>query len=117
MLFYPEAMLLDADIYQRVRFEVGGLEFNPEALALDVIRAVGPRGYFLRHPHTRKHMHQRVFSSLSGQTTPGGGTLDPVEVARQKAEWILANHTPLPLEEKQQSELRKIVRAADVEMG
>jgi len=116
-LFYPEAMLLDADIYQRVRFEAAGIDFSPEAIAMDVIKTVGPRGHFLSHPHTRTHMRRRTFSSLSGKTTPGGEMLEPVEVARQKAEWILANHNPQPLEVHQQIELRKILEKADGEIG
>jgi trimethylamine--corrinoid protein Co-methyltransferase len=116
-LFYPEAMLLDADIYQRVRFEAAGLEITPDTIAMDVIKGVGPRGHFLRHPHTRTHMRRRVFSNLSGRITPDGGTLEPVEVARQKVEWILANHNPQPLEGYQQTELRRIIDAADIEIG
>ena len=112
-LFYPEAMLLDADIYQRIRFEAAGLDISPETMAMDVIKTVGPRGHFLRHPHTRAHVRRRAFSSLSGQTKPGGETLEPAEVARKKAEWILANHHPQPLEGNQQIELRKIVEIAD----
>jgi len=112
-LFYPEAMLLDADIYQRIRFEAAGLDISPETMAMDVIKTVGPRGHFLRHPHTRAHVRRRAFSSLSGQTKPGGETLEPAEVACKKAEWILANHHPQPLEGNQQIELRKIVEIAD----
>jgi len=116
-LFYPEAMLLDADIYQRVRHEVLGLDTSPEMLALDVINSVGPRGHFLKHPHTRKHLHQRTFSHLSNQPSQGSGYLDPLEVARQKAEWILEHHHPQPLEDAQRLELEKILSAADKEIG
>ena len=116
-LFYPEEMLLDADIYQRVRYEAAGLDTSQEALALDVIQAVGPRGHFLRHPHTRTYLRQRAFSNLSGQPAPGGDYQDPADVARIKAEWICANHRPLPLEASQQAELKKILDAADKELG
>jgi trimethylamine--corrinoid protein Co-methyltransferase len=116
-LFYPEQMLLDADIYQRVRFEAAGLDISQDALALEVIQAVGPRGHFLRHAHTRTHMRQRTFSSISGQPAPDGGTLDPIEVARQKAEWIHANHHPQPPEVSQQIELKRILAAAEKELG
>jgi trimethylamine--corrinoid protein Co-methyltransferase len=116
-LFYPEAMLLDADIYQRIRHEALGLDTSPESLALDVIREVGPRAHFLKHPHTRTHLRRISFSSLSAQLAPDGGYLDPLEVARKKAEWILANHHPQPLEEIKQLELARILSTADKEMG
>jgi trimethylamine--corrinoid protein Co-methyltransferase len=107
---------LDADIYQRVRHEAAGLDTSPEALALDVIKAVGPRGHYLRHPHTRTHRRKRSFSSLSLQAAPQGGYQDPVEVARQKAVWILENHHPQPLPLEQQSELARILTVADQQL-
>jgi trimethylamine--corrinoid protein Co-methyltransferase len=111
-LFYPESMVLDADICRRVRIEAAGLELSQESLALDVIKKVGPRGIFLRHPHTRTHMRQRVFSPLTGE-----GSTDPVQVARQKAEWIVSNHQPQPLADSQQAELKKILESAHRELG
>jgi trimethylamine---corrinoid protein Co-methyltransferase len=114
-LFYPEAMVLDSDIYQRVRLEAGGLDTSPSELALDVIREVGPRGHFLAHPHTRKNVRQRLFSDLTTKPHPGGGYLDPIEVAREKALYVLQNHHPQPLEQAQQAELASLLAAADRE--
>jgi hypothetical protein len=42
---------------------------------------------------------------------------DPVEVAREKAAWIRANHHPEPLPELQQAELTRILAAADRELA
>jgi trimethylamine--corrinoid protein Co-methyltransferase len=115
-LFYPEAMVLDADIYQRVRYEAAGLDTSPQALALDVIKDIGPRGNYLKHPHTRVHLRQRAYSSLTGQPAPTGGFRDPLDVAREKAEWILANHEPVELDPARRVELSKILAAADQEL-
>jgi trimethylamine--corrinoid protein Co-methyltransferase len=115
MLLYPESVLLDADVYHRVRNEAAGLDTSPEALALDVIKEVGPRGHFLAHRHTRVNLRRRQFSQLTGQPRQGGGYRDPVEMAREKVDWILANHQPQPLEEKQKEELTRILKAADRE--
>jgi trimethylamine--corrinoid protein Co-methyltransferase len=115
-LFYPEAMILEADICQRIRHEASGLDTSPESLALDVIRDVGPRSHYLKHPHTRIHLRRRAFSSISNQPTNARGYLDPLEVARKKAEWILINHHPRPLEEYQRLELAQILSFADKEM-
>jgi trimethylamine---corrinoid protein Co-methyltransferase len=114
-LLYPESILMDADVYHRVRIEASHLDTSPEALALDVIKAVGPRGNFLAHRHTRTHLRQRQFSGLTGQSRQGGGMRDPQEVAREKVEWILANHHPQPLDEVQKAELSRILAAADGE--
>ena len=117
MLLYPESVLLDADLYHRVRFESAGLDTSSEAIALDVIKEVGPRGHFLAHRHTRTHLRQRQFSPLTAQPQQGGGYRDPLEVAREKVDWILANHHPQPLEEAQRAELARILAAADKEKG
>ena len=116
-LLYPEALVLDSDIYHRVRLEAAGIDTSQEALALDVIRTVGPRGQFLRHPHTRRHLRRLEFSDLSAQPAVEGGYRDPLEAAREKVDWILMNHHPQPLEERQQAELDKILRTAEEELG
>jgi trimethylamine--corrinoid protein Co-methyltransferase len=115
-LLSPEALVLDTEIYHIVRVEAAGLDSSREALALEVINAVGPRGHFLRHPHTREHMRQRLFSDLTAQPRKEGGYRDPIEVAREKTDWILEHHHPEPLEEAQQAELTRIIHAADEEL-
>jgi trimethylamine--corrinoid protein Co-methyltransferase len=117
MLLYPEALLLDSDIYQRIRSEASGLDTSPEALALDVIHETGPRGHFLRHRHTRQNLRQRVFSDLTSQPGPDNTVRDPLEVARQKVNWILENHHPEPLDLAQKNELKRILSVADKEVG
>ena len=69
-LLYPEELILDSDIYHRIRLEAAGLDTSSEALALDVIKAVGPRGQFLQHRHTRENMRRRIFSDLTAQPLP-----------------------------------------------
>lgn len=115
-LLYPEALVLDSDIYQRVRFDVAGLATDRDALALDVIKAVGPRGHYLAQRHTREHMRRRHFSDLVAQVAEGGGYRDPLDVAREKTDWILQNHWPEALSEEQQHELTRIVAAAESEL-
>jgi trimethylamine--corrinoid protein Co-methyltransferase len=112
-LLYPEELILDSDIYHRVRIIASGLDLSPDSLALDVIKRVGPRGHYLAQRHTRDNLHRRVFSNLTAQPSKDGGYRDPLEVAREKAEWILANHHPQPLEHAQKKELERILKAAD----
>jgi trimethylamine--corrinoid protein Co-methyltransferase len=114
-LLYPEELILDSDIYNRIRLEAAGLDTSSEALALDIIKAVGPRGQFLRQRHTRENLRRRVFSDLTAQPAPNGGFRDPVELAREKASWILENHHPEPLLPAQKKELSRILSLADNE--
>jgi trimethylamine---corrinoid protein Co-methyltransferase len=115
-LLYPEAIVLDDDIYQRVRCDLAGLDTSPEALALDVVTKVGPRGHFLLERHTRTHLRRRRFSDLVAQPAPEGYR-DPLHVAREKAEAILAGHRPQPLEGAQLAELDRILATAEGELS
>jgi len=47
-LLYPEALVLDAELYNSVQENAAKLDTSPDFMALDVIRAVGPRGHYLR---------------------------------------------------------------------
>ncbi len=116
-VLHPEELVLDTDIYHRVRLDAAGLDTSREALALDVIKAVGPRGHFLRQRHTRDHMRQRQFSDLTAQPGATERYRDPIDVAREKVDWILETHQPEPLDEAQQSELNRILQAADYELA
>jgi trimethylamine--corrinoid protein Co-methyltransferase len=111
-VLYPEAVILDSDVYERVSYDAAGLDLSPEAMALDVIRKVGPRGQFLLNKHTRVHLRRRHFSDLTTQPSQDGRYRDPLEVAREKVEWILKNHYPEPLEQEKKAELTRILQAA-----
>lgn len=115
-LLTPEGLVLDADIYDQVRVDAGGLDTSQEALALDVIKAVGPRGHFLRQKHTRQQLRKLEFSELTDQLSKEGGFRDPIEVAVEKTAWILDNHHPEPLSEDQQTELTRILKTAESEL-
>ncbi len=81
-----------------------------------MIKAVGPRGFYLKHRHTRDHLRERKFSELTGPGQTSGKMRDPVEEARVKVEKILREHHPEPLEAVQQNELTRILAAADQEL-
>jgi trimethylamine--corrinoid protein Co-methyltransferase len=116
-LLSPEALVLDSDLYHLVRVDAAGVDTSCEALALDVIKAVGPRGHFLSQRHTRQHLRKLEFSGLTAQPKKEGGYRDPIEVAREKTDWILENHHPEPLRETQSQELKRILEAAERELG
>jgi trimethylamine--corrinoid protein Co-methyltransferase len=116
-LLYPEALVLDSEIYHSVRNSVAGLDTSPDHMALDVIQAVGPRGHFLREKHTRDHFHKKSFSEVVYIVDTGGSYQEPLEVAKDKTDWILENHHPEPLSEHKQRELTHIIEAAERELS
>jgi trimethylamine--corrinoid protein Co-methyltransferase len=115
-VLYPEELVLDTDIYHQIRINAAGLDTSKEALALDVIKDVGPRGHYLGHRHTRIHLRKREYSDLTRQVTPEGGVRNPMEVAREKTAAILEHHRPLPLDGAQRAALARILRAAEREL-
>jgi trimethylamine--corrinoid protein Co-methyltransferase len=116
-LLYPEAIILDDDLYHRARYALQTMEVSEETLALDSILNVGPGGHFLREKHTRKHMRTAMVPAITHTRDAEGAYRDPIEVAREKVTWILDKYEPEPLETAKQVELAKILAAADKEIG
>jgi trimethylamine--corrinoid protein Co-methyltransferase len=116
-LLYPEALVLDNESYDTARLYACGLDIRPEDFALEVVKAVGPRGHFLSQRHTRENIRKWQLSDLVNQPAKGGGYRDPLDVAREKTEWILKNHHPAPLADEQRKELSRILQAADRELA
>lgn len=116
-LLYPEAIILDADIYHRARYQLAMMEVSPETLAVDVIEAVGPGGHFLGQKHTRQYMRDAMKRAITHEVDANGKYRDPVEAARDQVNWILENYHPEPLENSKQAELNRILKAADKELN
>ena len=116
-LLYPEALVLDAELYYSVQENAAKLDTSPNYMALDVIQSVGPRGHYLRERHTREYFRKLGFSEVVHIPDTGGSYRDPLEVAREKTDWILKNHKPEPLSEPQKNELTRIVAAAEKELS
>jgi trimethylamine--corrinoid protein Co-methyltransferase len=115
-LLYPEAIILDDDLYHRARYALAPMEVSPETLALEAIAAVGPGGHFLRQRHTRKHMRTAMVPAITHERDAAGKVRDPLQVARERVAWILDNHHPEPVNGGQQTEMAKILAAADREL-
>lgn len=116
-LLHPESIILDDDLYHRARYALEQMETDSEALAIDVIRKVGPGGHFLAQQHTRKHMRTAMKPSVTQQMGPDGQYRDPREFARERVRWILENHQPTPLADAKRAEIGSILEAADEELA
>lgn len=115
-LLYPEQIILDSDLVERARYQLMSMEINPELLALDVIRAVGPGGHFLAQKHTRKHMRDNLRMGITHELGSDGNYKDAHEAALERVDWILKNYQPQPLEPHKQAEMSRILAAADREI-
>ncbi len=115
-VFDPADIMLADDVYHRARYAIMELDLGDEALALDAVREVGPGGHYLGSKHTRKHLRTSFVPAITHVPAPGGGFRDPLDVARERAAWIDANHVPEPLPDDQKAELTRILTAADAEL-
>jgi trimethylamine--corrinoid protein Co-methyltransferase len=118
-LLAPEQIIYDDEIYHTHRILAEGLNTSVDGLALEVIKAVGPRGHYLAQEHTRQHLRNVWIPDLSHPRPPLDGSPLPDMRHRAKAELqrILAEHEPEPLEEAVRAELEAIIAAAERELG
>lgn len=115
MILYPEQVILDHEICQTAFDFLHGFDFHEADLALDVIKAVGPRSHFLMQRHTRQRIRDFRLSRLLRQKGPDGKEQDPREVALEEFKRLKATHHPKPLPEEVLTELDRILAAAERE--
>jgi trimethylamine--corrinoid protein Co-methyltransferase len=111
-----EMLLMDSEIWSILCSMARGIEVNDETLALDTIRAVGPGGNFLAQKHTKKHMRELWVPTLLDRRPYNEWEQKrdgPRDWAREKAQWILKNHQPTPLDPKLYAELSRIIAALE----
>jgi len=113
-----EMLLMDCEIWSILCAMARGVVVNDETLALDAIRAVGPGGNFLTQKHTKKHMRELWVPTLFDrrpynvwEEKRDGAR----EWARDRAQWILKNHQPTPLDPKLDAELARIIAVLERE--
>ncbi len=120
-VFALEEMVLDAEIFGLLRHLAGGIAIDDEALAVDIIGAVGPGGNFLAEDHTVGHMRglwlPRLFDRGTWEEWEAAGRPAPRERARERARSLLTTHVPAPLEAGLAAELDRIVGAFSREAG
>jgi len=116
-----EELVMDDEVCRAVWKAVQGIEVNDETLAVDVINKVGSSGHFLAEKHTLKHFKDVLFfpeltdrNSYDGWKKTGGKSM--VKRAREKAEQILKEHWPTPLDKDAKKEIAEIISRAEKEL-
>jgi len=113
-----EQLLICDEIAHTVNRLLAGFSVTDDALALDVIRAVGHGKDFLTHDHTLTHFKRSLFfpslfrRQSVHQWLEGGGR-PIVEVAHGRVREILAGATAIPLPEGAGDELDRILCSLD----
>ncbi|MCF8068742.1 MAG: trimethylamine methyltransferase family protein [Desulfobacterales bacterium] len=116
-LLHYEGLVLDDKIFNYVKGIADGLTINEETLAVDEIISVGPGGHFLDKPLTFKNLRGLWEQGVDTTWDPQKGDFkDTKAAAREKTQWILDNHKPVPLEDNVKKEFQKILKAAETEL-
>lgn len=109
----PEMMVLTAEIIAQTRHFEAGVRLDDEALALDVIDAVGPGGQFLSHDHTLAHWREfwlpQIFRRQSWEKWEQQGAKDTRTLIREKTVALLDSHQPEPLPDRLDQAVEQIL--------
>lgn len=106
-----EKYVIDNEIIGMALRALRGVEVTSETIGAELIKSVGPGGYFLRQSHTIKHMRSEFFfPRLSDRELREDwetqGALDTRQRANAIAREILDEHQPEPIPEEIDSEIR-----------
>ena len=109
-----EQFLMDAEFVRMFKRAEKEVVCDEDALALEVIEAVGPAGNYLSQRHTLAHMRDEISTTTlidrqMREKWEKDGAKDMPARARELAKDILANHQPKPLPKDVQDQLRLII--------
>lgn len=109
----PEYMLLADEIISAARKFTAGVRLDDEALALEVIDAVGPGGEFMTHDHTMAHWRElwapHIFDRQRLGQWEARGAKDVNARLREATIALLDEHTPEPLPEAVGAEIELVL--------
>ena len=128
-IFYPgvmdhaltislESYIIDNEIAGMVFRALRGIEVDEEHLAVDIINKVGPIGHFLNQKHTMQYLLQEHYMpSISDRRIredwEKDGSKELKDVAKERVQKILKEHTPLELDKDKEKELRDIIKEVE----
>jgi trimethylamine--corrinoid protein Co-methyltransferase len=113
LLFSPELLVIADEFVGASRRLVQPLEVSDEAIALDVIRAVGPGNVFLGEAHTLKHFRElwspRVLSWEGRQPWEEAGSKTLRQRARERVFHVWETHEVPALPDDVLAGMREII--------
>jgi len=111
-------IVLDAEVLKYAKLYCKELAVDENSLALDVIDEVGPRGEFITHAHTLENFRSEItLTSVEDSELFKEPGTDYIDMAMEKADGILNDHVPAPLDDAALRELDDIMDAARKEFG
>jgi len=116
-----EKFVMDADQLGALHKMAAGVDIGPEAQAMDALREVGPGGHFLGCDHTQKHFKSAFWKSdvldyKPFETWAEEGGAETQTLAAVRAEKLLSQYQPPPLDEAIRESLLDYVARRKAEM-
>lgn len=121
MTFSYEQLIIDNEIAGKINRVLQGITVNDATLSVDVIANVQPGGTFLGERHTVDFMKSEssqadIFDRNMRSTWDAEGQTDVRDRAKMRAQQILNEHKPIPLEQDAQDEIRAIIVKTEKEL-
>ena len=116
-------LAVDDAIMGYVKRIVRGFPVNPETIAVDLVKAVGPSGSYLAEEHTVKHFREELWLPGRAWTRETWGLWDAqgrtsmADRILEEVSHILATHKSEPMDEALAQEIDRIVECAKSELG
>lgn len=108
-----EELLIDNDLVGLVINSMKEIQVNKETLATELIGKVGIGGSYLTERHTLQHVREFHSPSIWNKDVYDSwvarGKKNTLEVAKEKADWILKEHKPKRLDQDKAKALNRIV--------
>jgi trimethylamine--corrinoid protein Co-methyltransferase len=114
-------LVMDDEFARMIKHCVGGIRVDDESLAVDDIASVGAFGDFLSLDATLRHMRDasqpRLLDRRVREDWASTGLTDLYGRARARAQQIVREHRPEPLDADVAAAIRRLVETADRERG
>lgn len=124
MALSPAQLVIDDELITIARRWLQGIKVDEEALAVDVVARVGPRGSYLADEHTVAAIRSRQLVSLQlaeresrRQVWESAGKKTLESRAAEEARSIIERHEVPPLPDEVQRELAAILKRADQQIA
>ncbi len=112
----PDMIVASDEIINMTRHLLPEVQVNEEALALGVIRDVGPGGEFVTHPHTLHHVRDVWYPDLlyrgGAKAWSGSEQLTFEQRVNARTRELIESHQPEPLPDDVVEQIEDIIRRA-----
>lgn len=116
-------LAVDDALMGYVKRIVRGFQVNPETLAADLVKTVGPAGSYLAEEHTVKHFREELWlpglawTRKTWDAWESNGRPSMADRILKEVDDILKTHNPEPMDQALAEEIDRIVECAKRELG